>query len=77
MLLKGEPRGFEVFNGKKWVKAGDVSFDQKTNTVIVKGKDGDDVEGVRYLWTSWAASDACLFNEDGLPAMSFTNKDGE
>lgn len=77
MVLKGEPRGFEVFNGKKWVKAGDVSFDQKTNTVTVKGKDGDDVEGVRYLWTSWAAPDACLFNEDGLPVMSFTNKDGE
>ena len=77
MVLKGKPRGFEVFNGKKWVKAGEISFDQKTNTVTVKGKRGGDVEGVRYLWASWAAPDACLFNEDGLPAMSFINKDGQ
>jgi len=69
MLVKGELRGFEVCVNGKWVgaKAEGVGND----SFKISSADGAAIEGVRYLWKPWAQPDVCIFNEDGLPAMSF------
>ncbi len=72
LVGKGEPRGFEVLCGEKWQK-GEASLKPGAR-VSVKSPDGSKVEGVRYLWKSWALPDVWLFNKDGLPAFSFTDE---
>lgn len=71
LVGKGEPRGFEVFCNGKWVTA-NVSL--KGSEVAAKSPDGSKVEGVRYLWKDWAMPDVWLYNEDNLPAFSFTDQ---
>jgi len=71
LVGKGEPRGFEVLCGGKWLKASASLAGEK---VSVKSPKGEKVEGVRYLWTDWALPQVWLFNKDGLPAFSFTNE---
>jgi len=68
---RGEPRGFEVLCGEKWVAVKPVL---KGSKVILRSPDGAEISGVRYLWTAWAQPDAWLFNQDGLPAFSFTHQ---
>ena len=69
--VKGELRGFEVKVAGKWQKA---KAELSGNDVLVKSLNGKKVEGVRYLWESWARPNACLFNQDGLPVFSFINE---
>jgi len=66
LVSNGDVRGFEALVGGKWVPASaKLSGDEVI--VSVEGK----IDGVRYLWKSWAQPDVCLFNKDGLPAMPF------
>jgi hypothetical protein len=71
LQAKGELRGFEVKGAGKWQKA---KAELSGNDVLVKSLNGKKVEGVRYLWESWARPNACLFNQDGLPVFSFINE---
>ncbi len=70
LVGKGEPRGFKVLVGEKWT---DAKAEIKGNTVVLKSADGGNIEGVRYLWESWARPNVWLFNKDGLPAFSFSD----
>jgi len=69
---RGEPRGFEVFAGGKWKPAGSARI-VGSNGVEVKSKGGEAVSGARYLWKAWAKPDVWLYNQDALPAFSFTD----
>ena len=67
---RGEPRGFELKIGGKWVEGGPELKDG--SSVWVASPDGAaEPEGVRYLWKSWAKPDAWLYTSDGLPAFGF------
>lgn len=66
---RGALRGFEVRSGGKWLPA---SAKLSGETVVAENPDGAEIDGVRYLWRSWARPDVCLFNKDGLPAFSFS-----
>ncbi len=72
LVGKGDPRGFEVLVGDKWEPA---KVEMLGRRVLVKPVSGNvaDVQGVRYLWKSWAQPDVWLFNGDGLPVFSFTH----
>lgn len=70
LVLDGKARGFEVLVNGKWENA-IASF--SNGDVVVKSKNGSDISGVRYLWGNWVGTEVCLFNEDGLPAFTFTN----
>ncbi len=68
---KGEPRGFEILVGGKWVSA---KPQLSRNSVIIKSSNGEKVEGVRYLWKNWARPDVWLFDSEGMPALSFIDE---
>ena len=68
--FKSYARGFEVCVKGNWINA-NASLDG--NKLIVKSPEGSEISGVRYLWKNWCMPDVCLYNEDGLPAFSFTN----
>ncbi len=68
LIGKGEPRGFEVLVGDKWVKA---NASLKGEIVTVKSPNGEKIKAVRYLWSSWTIPNVWLYNEDGLPALPF------
>lgn len=66
---KGEPRGFELRIGGKWVGA---KPEIRRGAVFVASPDGKSVpEGVRYLWKPWARPDAWLYSTADLPAFPF------
>lgn len=66
---KGEPRGFELKIGGKWVGA---KPEIRRGAVFVASPDGKSVpEGVRYLWKPWARPDAWLYSTADLPAFPF------
>ncbi len=66
---KGEPRGFELKIGGKWVGA---KPEIRRGAVFVASPDGKSVpEGVRYLWKPWAKPDAWLYSTADLPAFPF------
>lgn len=66
---KGEPRGFELKIGGKWVGA---KPEIRRGSVFVASPDGKSVpEGVRYLWKPWARPDAWLYSTADLPAFPF------
>ena len=70
LVGKGDGRGFEVLAGGKWIAA---KAELCGNRVFVNPADGSNakIEGVRYLWKNWARPDVWLYNQDGLPALSF------
>ena len=71
LVGKGSPQGFVVKVGKDWKPAkGELMGDK----VKVSIDANDEISGVRYLWLSWARPNVWLYNESGLPALSFTNE---
>ena len=65
----GEPRGFELKIGGKWVGA---KPEIRRGAVFAASPDGKSVpEGVRYLWKPWAKPDAWLYSTADLPAFPF------
>ena len=65
---KGEPRGFEVLCGGKWIPA---KAKVKKDCVLLRAADSNsDIEGVRYLWETFAKPNVCLYSND-IPAMPF------
>ena len=70
---RGEPRGFELKIGGKWVEAKPEI--KGGSSVWAASPDGAaEPEGVRYLWKSWAKPDAWLYTSDGLPAFGFSKE---
>jgi len=72
LVGKGEAKGFELLVGGKWVAAASAQI-LGADKVVVKAPEGAAVEGVRYLWKNWARPEVWLYNQDGLPAVSFTS----
>lgn len=70
---KGDPRGFELKIGGKWVPAEPRLYGGR---VVVRAPENTDgkICGVRYLWKNWAQPFVWLYNEDGLPAASFIDE---
>jgi len=68
LVFKGEPKGFEVLVGGKWVEG---MAKLKNGKLTVCSKDGAQIEGVRYAYAAYAKDIVSLFNEDGLPAAPF------
>ncbi len=69
---RGEPRGFEVLCDDEWAPA---SAEVKTNSIIIRAKDSKKkIDGVRYLWKSFAKPDVCLFITGDLPVAPFIKK---
>jgi len=67
---KGDLRGFEVLQGDKWTPA----FAKIENSVLtVSSANGAKIDGVRYLWKSWAEPDVCLYGQNDLPLLPFLN----
>ncbi|MBQ6534572.1 MAG: hypothetical protein IJI37_05320 [Opitutales bacterium] len=64
---RGEPRGFEAKVGGKWARADAELSGGKVSV----SRGGAEIEGVRYLWKSWARPDAWLYGKNNLPAFSF------
>ena len=65
----GDPRGFELKIGGKWVGA---KPEIRRGAVFAASPDGKSVpEGVRYLWKPWAKPDAWLYSTADLPAFPF------
>lgn len=69
---RGDAKGFEVLVSGKWAAAASAQI-QGADKVVVKAPEGAVVQGVRYLWKNWALPEVWLFNQDGLPAVSFTS----
>lgn len=69
----GEPRGFELKVGGKWSPAESRIEGQR---VIVRPSEFSEgrISGVRYLWKNWAKPFVWLYNQDGLPAVSFMDE---
>ena len=67
----GEPRGFQIKVDDNWK---DVQPVLNKDVVELVSNGGKKIQGVRYLWKNWARPDVWLFNEDGLPALSFINE---
>ena len=70
---KGDPRGFELKVGDRWIAA---EPQLKGNRVVVRPAEDADgkISGVRYLWKNWAQPYVWLYNQDGLPALSFIDE---
>ncbi len=71
LVGKGDPRGFEVLSGGKWLPA---KAALNGDSVSVSHQGGGKIDGVRYLWKSWARPDVWLYNKDGIPAFSFIDE---
>ena len=74
LVGKGDPRGFELKIDGEWKPA---KAELAGNAVKLSPTDSDKnkkIGGVRYLWKSWAQPDVWLFNQDGLPALSFISE---
>ena len=66
----GDLRGFEVLIDKKWVAP--TSLKLGGDSVEVSAD--SNIEGVRYLWKSWAKPDVCLFTvSSNFPVSTFTS----
>lgn len=69
LVGKGQPRGFELKIGGKWVEA---RPEIRRGSVFVASPDGKSApEGVRYLWKPWAKPDAWLYSTSDMPAFPF------
>ncbi len=69
LVGKGQPRGFELKIGGKWVEG---RPEIRRGSVFVASPDGKSApEGVRYLWKPWAKPDAWLYSTSDLPAFPF------
>ncbi len=64
---RGEVRGFEVLSEGKWIPA-KAKVQARSVTLTTEGK--ANIEGVRYLWKSWAKPDVCIYG-DNLPVSPF------
>ena len=42
--------------------------------VALDGNANAKIEGVRYLWANWCKENVWLFNQNGLPALSFIHQ---
>jgi len=71
LVWNGEPRGFEVRAGGKWLAA---KPELKGTQLVFAPVGGKPVDGIRYLWKDWALPDVCLYNDKGLPAVSFIDE---
>jgi len=74
LVEKGEPRGFEVLIGGKWIDAIETTFDAKKNTISIKAPDSKEIEGIRYLGKHWSQPDVYIYSEDELPLLPFIDK---
>ena len=69
-LKVAEPlRGFEILAGGKW-KAAKAKV-MSENSIEVENDSDERIDGVRYLWKSWAKPDACVFDSTSLPMKPF------
>ena len=73
LIGKGEPRGFELKIGNEW-KPAKAELDGKKVKVALDGNANAKIEGVRYLWANWCKENVWLFNQNGLPALSFIHQ---
>ncbi len=74
LVGKGDPRGFEVKIGGEWKKANAELVGKRVIVNPVEKVKGEQIEGVRYLWENWALPNVWLFNDKGLPALSFIHE---
>ena len=73
LIGKGEPRGFELKIGNEW-KPAKAELVGKKVKVVLDGNADAKIEGVRYLWANWCKENVWLFNQNGLPALSFIHQ---
>ena len=67
---RGQPRGFELKIGGKWVAAKPEL--KGGSSVWIASPDGKSVpEGVRYLWKPWAKPDVWIYNSQNAPLFPF------
>ncbi len=71
LVGKGDPRGFEVKIAGEWKPAKAELVGKRVIVNPADAEKGAKIEGVRYLWKKWALPDVWLFNDQGLPALSF------
>ena len=70
LKAKGDLRGFEVLINQKWVAPTSVKLAGDSVEVVADAN----IEGVRYLWKSWALPEVCLFTASSdFPVSSFLN----
>ncbi len=67
LVLKGEPRGFEILENGIWKDPKEISV--RGNHVFLKSANGQNIDAVRCFWENWAEPNLCLFSSNGLPAM--------
>ena len=68
LKAKGDLRGFQVLINKKWVAPTSVKLAGDSVEVVADAN----IEGVRYLWKSWALPEVCLFTASSdFPVSSF------
>lgn len=66
---RGNPRGFEVLVNGEWLKPSGAKIEN--GKVVLYSPNAYSIDGVRYLWKSWAQPDVWIFDSNGLPAVSF------
>lgn len=66
---RGNPRGFEVLVNGKWQKPSASKIED--GKVVLYSPNAYSIDGVRYLWKSWAQPDVWIYGSNGLPAVSF------
>lgn len=70
LVGSGEPRGFELKIGGKWVAAKPEI--RSGASVFVASPDGSAApEGVRYAYKQWTKPEVWLFTDGGLPVFDF------
>lgn len=65
--IRGELRGFEVLVDGAW----EVPQVKADGGGLLLSRPGGRIDAVRYLAKGWAAPDACVFNDRGLPLGPF------
>ena len=77
--IRGNLRGFEVLSNGKWI-AVDENIEIKMQKSYCNNASWimylhfptiKNVEGIRYLWKSWAKPDVCLYGINNLPFFPF------
>ena len=77
--IKGKLRGFEVLSNGKWIivdenikiKISKSPCDNTSWIVYLNFQTIKNLEGIRYLWKSWAKPDVCLYGMNNLPVFPF------
>ncbi len=77
--IRGKLRGFEVFSNGAWISVDEnmeiklekTSCEDTSWLLHLKVPTVKKVEGIRYLWKSWAKPEVCLYGIDNSPVFPF------